>query len=265
MSRDDRAQDKCFEDYLESWMSSQGFSIIAREPDTRLCNGKTPDFLVEYESRCWYVEALTIRAGPELTVTGQGWRDCFNSHADDNYSLFVTWQNGWRDSDRTPGKKEMNQAIQPVLGWLADLPHPPLSNETFCKEFSIVGHCVWIVAVANHQDPPLPFVGGWDPFYTSSSLLAKPQLADRVRKKQRKYRNALHPLIIAVKHSGLDDDLPDDYCTGQLHSSERRPNPCIAVLGFAWEHPDDKGLVLPVAYKNPYCDDQDFPSPLLRM
>ena len=265
MSRDDQAQDKCFEDYLESWMSSQGFSIIAREPDTRLCDGKTPDFLVEHESRCWYVEALTIRAGSELTVISQGWRDCFNSHLDDNYRLFVAWQNGWRNSGRTPSKKGMNQAIKPVLHWLGDLPHPPLSNETFRKEFSIMGHCVWVKAVANPASPPLPLVGGWFPLVTSSSLLAKSQLADRVRKKRRKYRNVLHPLIIAVRYSGLDEDPLDDYRTGQLFSSERRPHPCITVLAFEWDHSNDKGPVRVVARKNPYCDDQDFPGPLLGM
>ena len=71
-----------FEDFLEEHMRSLGLSVV-REPDTKLPNGRTPDFLVESEGVKCYVEA-TSRPDIRDQILG-----AFDGYGHKPYTLFI--------------------------------------------------------------------------------------------------------------------------------------------------------------------------------
>ena len=74
---------RVFEDCLERHMKSLGLSVI-KEPDTRLSNGRTPDFLVESEGLKCYVEA-TARPDVRDQIL-----DAFDGYGHKPYTLFIS-------------------------------------------------------------------------------------------------------------------------------------------------------------------------------
>ena len=72
-----------FEDFLEEHMRSLGLSVV-REPNTKLPNGRTPDFLVESEGVKCYVEA-TSRPDIRDQILG-----AFDGYGYKPYTLFIS-------------------------------------------------------------------------------------------------------------------------------------------------------------------------------
>ena len=102
-----------FEVFLDARMLDMGITILAREPETELADGKTPDFLVEYGGIRCYVEALALDsdlgnndAEDDLVVS-------LNAHKSTDFFLFLSA--GHRS--RLP-KRLRRDAVLPIIEWM---------------------------------------------------------------------------------------------------------------------------------------------------
>ena len=102
-----------FEGILYARMRDMGITILAREPETELPDGRTPDFLVEYRGRKCYVEALALDSDLGNNDAEEDLVVSLNDHKSTDFFLLLSA--GHRS--RLP-KRLRRDAVLPIIEWM---------------------------------------------------------------------------------------------------------------------------------------------------
>ena len=197
-----------FEGILDSRMRDMGITILAREPETELPDGKTPDFLVEYGGLKCYVEALALESDLVKTDAEDDLVASLNAHKSTDFFLLICAKPPNRLQRRL-----RRDTVLPIIEWMnsqdveaiPDKPRLDL-NSLPKKEFDLNGYRLKATLIPVSREyrteqfaQERDLVGGQ--MLTSTTRSIGDTARERVRQKCKRYtsRNLGGiPLVVAI-------------------------------------------------------------------
>lgn len=222
-----------FEEFLDARMLDMGITILAREPETKLSDSKTPDFLVEHNGLNCCVEALSLDPDLGNTDAEDDLVASLNAHKSTDFFLFLSTRHWQRLHNRLP-----RTSVKPIIDWMNSqsvdkIPESPGGGRDHLpvKEFNLRGYTLEVMmlpvskkhrAMEEAQERDLvgvQMLGGVSVHGVGDAT------RERIRGKYRRYTPdnlGGVPLVVAINDFGFRD-MESDLSTKTFSRRPARP------------------------------------------